>query len=596
MIGQEAIVRIEDLSYQYPRSASPVLHDINLCVQKGEFLGIIGPTGAGKTTLCLALNGIVPQIHGGRFFGRVTVAGLDTVETPIHELAQHVAIVFQDPETQLVTNSVEDEVAFPLENVCIPREEILRRIAWALSAVRLEGKQKKHPSELSGGEKQRLAIAAALAMQPEVLVLDEPTSQLDPMGSQEVFATVRELNARLGITVIMVSHASEELAEHADRVALLANGELVAIDSPARMFARADWMEQNALRPPQVVTFFQELRGNGVQLPAMPVTLAEATRTYATLRPTIELTPLSVADRINPQDMPTALSIQDMAYEYPDGTQALRGVSLDVHHGEYVIIIGQNGAGKTTLVKQCLHLLEPATGRVLLDGQDVCSLQVSEIAQRVGFVSQNPDTQIFSSSVEAEVAFALRHLGIPRGELEARVDESLAAMGLTAYRKTHPLALPKGDRARVVTAAVLAMRPEVLIFDEPTTGQDYAGAKRILNVSRDLHRSGKTVLVITHHLHLMPGYAERAVVMGKGVILLDAPLRQAYHAVDVLRSTHLTPPQIVQLAQRIEAIEPVRLPILTPEELAACMHARKQVPAGPYFGEASRPAPLGGQA
>ncbi len=593
MIGQEPIVRIEDLSYQYPHSASPVLHDINLCVLQGEFLGIIGPTGAGKTTLCLALNGIVPQVHAGRFFGRVTVAGLDTVDTPIHELARHVSMVFQDPETQLVANSVEDEVAFPLENVCVAREEILRRIAWALDAVRLEGKRKKHPSELSGGEKQRLAIAAALAMRPQVLVLDEPTSQLDPVGSQEVFAIVRELNTSLGIAVIMVSHASEELAEHADRVALLTDGKLVAADSPARVFAHEDWMEQNALRPPQVVTFFHRLRDRGVQPSVTPVTLDEATHAYAALRPTVELAPPTFADRISPQGTPTVLAIQAVAYEYPDGTQALQGVSLDVRRGEYVIIIGQNGAGKTTLVKQCLHLLEPTAGRVLLDGRDVCSLQVSEIAQRIGFVSQNPDNQIFSSSVEAEVAFALHHMGIPKGEMQARVEESLSLMGLTEWRERHPLALPKGDRARVVTAAVLAMRPEMLIFDEPTTGQDYAGAKRILEVSRELHRCGKTVLVVTHHLHLMPGYAERAVVMGRGVILLDAPLRQAYHAVDVLRSTHLTPPQIVQLAQRIEASEPVRLPILTPEELADCMHGRKQAPVGDA---ASRPAPWEGQA
>jgi len=610
MIGPEFIVRVEDLSYQYPRSASPVLRDINLHIRKGEFLGIVGPTGAGKTTLCLALNGIVPQIHGGRFFGRVTLAGLDTVETPIHRLAQHVAMVFQDPETQLVTNSVEDEVAFPLENLSIPREEIMRRIPWALRAVRLDGKQAKHPSELSGGEKQRLAIAAALAMQPEVLVLDEPTSQLDPQGSHEVFATVHELNSRLGITVVLASHASEELAEHADRLVLLARGELVATDTPARLFSQAQWMEQNALRPPQVVTFFQVLGKRGVRVPTVPVTLAEAIHTYAALRPAIEVRPPlsppgsektlpdgvgSFEGGVSSRERPVALSLQDVAYAYPDGTRALQGVSLSVQRGEYAIIIGQNGAGKTTLVKQCLHLLEPAAGTVMLNGQDVCRLQVSEIAQRVGFVSQNPDNQIFTSSVEAEVAFALRHLGIPKGESQARVEESLLLMGLTLWRKSHPLSLSKGDRARVVTAAVLAMRPDILIFDEPTTGQDYAGARRILGVSQALHRSGKTVLVVTHHLHLMPGYAERAVIMGKGLILLDAPLRVAYHADEVLRSTHLLAPQIIRLAQHMQAIEQMQLPIMTPEELAACIRPRPQSPRHPPPGAAAPPVATGGR-
>ena len=270
------------------------------------------------------------------------------------------------------------------------------------------------------------------------------------------------------------------------------------------------------------------------------------------------------------------LSAHEVSYSYPDGTQALQRVSLDVHQGEYVMICGQNGAGKTTLVKQFLHLLKPASGQIILDGADVRGMTVSQIAQRIGFVSQNPDNQIFTSTVEAEVAFALHHLGMTQHELQARVEESLSAMGLTACSKLHPLALPKGDRARVVTAAVLAMHPDILVFDEPTTGQDYAGATRILDVSRELHRAGKTVIVVTHHLYLMPGYAERAVVLGKGTVLLDAPLRQVYHSGEVLRLTSLAPPQIVQFAQRIQADEGVPLPILTPEELAGCIRLRRE--------------------
>ncbi len=585
MTQRDPVVRIDKLSYQYPGSAHLALRDISLSVRKGEFVGIIGPTGAGKTTLCLALNGIVPQFFGGRFFGHVVVAGLDTLDNPIHLLAQHVAMVFQDPETQLVTNSVEDEVAFALENVRVPRETMRQRIAWALRTVRLVGMERKHPSELSGGEKQRLAVAAALALQPQILVLDEPTSQLDPLGTQEVFATVRELNTKLGITVILASHANEELAEFVDRVALLANGQLVDIGAPSRIFAQVDVLRRYSVRPPQVASLFAQLQNKGIEAPTIPVTLETAVQTYEAVRSRIELQPSALpAEGIDEADpaaragrtSPVLLSAKNLEYAYPDGTRALCGVSLDVREGEYAAILGQNGAGKTTLLKLFLGLLQPSAGQVLLDGRDVRDLHVSDIARRIGFVAQNPDNQIFSSTVEAEVAFALRNLGLDRTELDERVEESLRAMGLLSYRGCHPLALPKGDRARVVIAAVLAMRPDALILDEPTTGQDYAGAKRILDLSRQLHQTGKTVIVVTHHLYLIGGFAQRAVVMGKGSVVLDAPLRQAMHEARLLRSTCLAPPQIVQLAQLIAAREQVALPILTPEELALCMAPRKE--------------------
>jgi energy-coupling factor transport system ATP-binding protein len=246
-------------------------------------------------------------------------------------------------------------------------------------------------------------------------------------------------------------------------------------------------------------------------------------------------------------------------------------VSLDIHAGEYVLIIGQNGAGKTTLVKHFVKLLEPTEGIVTVDGVDTRELTLSGLARRIGYVAQNPDNQIFGKTVGEEVSFAPVNLDYPPEEVEARTVESLEAMGLLEVRDAHPLSLPKGDRARVVVAAILAMRPEIIIFDEPTTGQDYRGAKYILDVSRQLHQMGKTVVVITHHLYLMPEYAERVVVMGKGTILLDAPIREAYHQTDLLRSTFLSPPQAVLLAQHLGRGDGRAYALLTPEEVAGCM-------------------------
>jgi energy-coupling factor transport system ATP-binding protein len=235
-----------------------------------------------------------------------------------------------------------------------------------------------------------------------------------------------------------------------------------------------------------------------------------------------------------------------------------------------VLIIGQNGAGKSTLVKHFLSLLRPTEGQVLVSGTDTRKLSVSELARRIGYVAQNPDYQIFTSTVGEEVSFALRNLRYSKDEVEARTVESLKNMGLLEVRESHPLSLPKGDRARIVIAAILAMKPETVIFDEPTTGQDYRGARYILDVSRQLHQMGKTVVVITHHLYLMPDYAERAIVMGKGTLLLDAPIRDTYHQTSLLKSTFLTPPQAVQLAQRLSQEDGREFKLLTPQEVAGC--------------------------
>ncbi|MBN1261219.1 MAG: energy-coupling factor ABC transporter ATP-binding protein [Anaerolineae bacterium] len=567
-----AVARLDAVSYWYPGGREPVLKDISLRVRRGEFLGLVGPTGAGKTTLCLALMGIVPQFYGGRFFGRATVAGLDTLEHPISALAKHVGIVFEDPETQLTATSIENEIAFALENLKVPREEIIARIPRVLEAVRLEGTEKKHPHELSGGQKQRLAIAAALALQPDLLILDEPTSQLDPLGSQEVFATVRELNEALGVTIVMASHAAEEMAEFTDRVALLAQGRLVKTGAPGEMYGDVEFLHEHALRPPQVAETFYMINNYGVGVAQIPVRLDAGIAQLSALKNEHAVVIASATGLPTGRESttPPLLSVQNLHHRYGDGAHALRGVSLEVREGEYVLIIGQNGAGKSTLVKHFLKLLEPTEGKVLVSGTDTRELTVSGLARRIGYVAQNPDNQIFNTTVGDEVAFALKNLGHSAEEVEARTVESLEAMGLLEVRERHPLALPKGDRARVVIAAILAMKPEIIIFDEPTTGQDYRGAKYILEISRKLHEMGKTVIVITHHLYLMPDYAERVIVMGKGTKLLDAPIRQAFHDIDLLASTYLAPPQAVFLAQslREDDLGEACL-LLTPKEVAA---------------------------
>lgn len=566
-----AVAVLDNVSYLYPGSTTPVLRDVSLEIGPGELLGLIGPTGAGKTTLCLTLNGIVPQFYGGRFFGRATVAGLDTVTHPISTLARHVAAVFQDPETQLIATSVENEIAFSLENLGLPRDEIRRRIPEALAAVRLSGYERKHPHELSGGQKQRLAIAAALATRPSLVVLDEPTSQLDPVGEQEVFSVVRALNREHGLAVLLVSHSAERMAEHADRLVLLSEGRIICSGTPEEIYGQPDLLAAHHLRPPQVAETFHHLRRSAVPVPKVPVLLLQgqaALRSLSERQPLFATPPLPAAPP--PPVGPPVLSVRDLCHTYADGTQALRGLTLDIHAGEYVVLLGQNGAGKSTLVRHFLNLLKPTSGSVRVGGREAGDVPVSELAQHIGYVAQNPDRQIFSASVGEEVGFALHNLGYPRGDVETRVSEALEDMGLSWARNAHPLSLSKGDRSRVIIAAILAMRPEIIILDEPTTGQDFRGARRILDLSRRLHRMGKTVIVVTHHLYLMSGVGERALVMGRGTLLCDAPLREAYHETEILHSTFLTPPQAVQLAQTLGELSQRKMPLVTPAEVAAC--------------------------
>jgi energy-coupling factor transport system ATP-binding protein len=262
------------------------------------------------------------------------------------------------------------------------------------------------------------------------------------------------------------------------------------------------------------------------------------------------------------------IEVVNLQHTYPNGTKALHNISLKINQGEYVLIIGQNGAGKSTLVRHFLKLLVPTEGEVLIGRKSTHQLEMSELARNIGYIAQNPDNQIFTANVEEEVAFALRNLGFSKDVVKERTLQSLENMGLLEYKELHPLSLPKGDRARIVIAAILAMEPDTIIFDEPTTGQDFRGAKYILDISKKLHQQGKTVIVITHHLYLMPDYAQRVIVMGKGSILLDAPIRTAFHEVDILRSTYLSPPQSVELARYLREWTGRNYPLITPDEIA----------------------------
>lgn len=567
----EPLVSLKKVSFFYPKSCVPALLNIDLDIRRGEILGVIGATGAGKSTLCLALNGIVPQFYGGRFFGHATVAGFDTVTHPIHEISRRVGMVFEDPATQLIGSTVENEIAFALENLRVDPAEIRRRIASSLAAVHLEDYIQAHPHELSGGQQQKLALAAALALHPELIVLDEPTSQLDPQSTEDVFKLAREIHRTLGTTLVIAGHAAEEMAEYTDRVVLLSGGRLVATGTPAEIYGSPDLLAREQLRVTEVTATFHLLSKRGLGSGTLPVRLEDGLSELARLPPRA---PFQPAQNGSDQAGTPILEARQLTFAYPTGKRALDRISLRIDQGEYVLLIGQNGAGKSTLVKHFLNLLSPTSGQVLLDGAPIAHAGSSGLARRIGYVSQNPDRQIFNASVESEVGFSLERTTLSDAEKEQRIAEALETLGLTAQRRMHPLALSKGDRARIVVAAIMVMNPEIYIFDEPTTGQDYRGAQAILNLTKRLHEAGKTIIVVTHHLSLMPGYANRAIVMAAGAVTADGTLREVYHQVPVLQATSLKPTQAVSLAR---AAHP-ECRAITPAELANAYHAPAQPP------------------
>ncbi|HUW13789.1 MAG TPA: energy-coupling factor transporter ATPase [Anaerolineae bacterium] len=554
----ETPISVKKVTYTYPEQDTPALKDVSLDVDKGEYLVVMGRNGAGKTTLCVLLNGVIPNVLGGKIRGRTEVMGLDTRRHHVYEMAQYVGMVLQDPEAQLFTSNVRSEAAFAAENLGVPREEMIERIEWALEVVRLQEFVKRAPSHLSGGQKQRLAIAAGLVMRPSVLVLDEPTSQLDPIGAQEVFSVLRDLNQDLGMTIVLSTHKSEHAARYADRIVVLEQGQIVVQGTPQEVFSQVELLDRIHVQVPAVTRVEWDLEKalgkdraeKGVLLEDTQASLSELMDERGIARQSIVVSAPPPPTLPVPEE-PTIV-FKDVSFEYPGTDQkALDGISISVGKGEFVGIVGQNGAGKTTLVKHIIGLLKPTSGLITVDGKDVTEKSVEDMARTVGLVLQNPDAQLFAMSAAEEVAFGCTNLGLPQEEVAQRVDRALVATGLEEFREAYPFNLSFGDRRKLSVAAVVSMEPEVLIFDEPTTGQDFKGRRDLADIARRLNEMGRTVLMVTHDMDLIAEYTHRLIVMGSGRVLLDGPTAEVFQQVETLAETFIAPPQVTQLAQAL---------------------------------------------
>ncbi|MBE5974905.1 MAG: ATP-binding cassette domain-containing protein [Paenibacillaceae bacterium] len=542
-----AFIEVKGLKYKYPHTSKLVLDGIDFEADKGQFIGIIGENQAGKSTLCQAFAGLVPTMFRGAYGGKVIIDGVEASKVPIAVLCQKVGLVFQNPFNQLsgAKDTVFEEIAFGLQNLGIPREEIGKRVDKALKLLDIIKYKDRNPFDLSGGQIQRVAIASILAMEPEVLVLDEPTSQLDPQGSEDVFLVVEKL-AKTGITIIMVEQKMEKLAAYCDKILLLHRGSQVAYDVPERIFSRDD-LRDFGVEPPvytQVSKALSVYRKEGEDL-LYPVTLKQIQDHKDQFPVTISKTGRErTPDKLG-QDI---FTIKDLGFHYIPGAPVIENLSLSLDIRP-TAVIGQNGAGKTTLVKLLKGLLKPKAGTVLLEGEDISGRTVAQLAKKVGYVFQNPDDQIFKNQVLEEVMVGPLNIGMTRKEGEQRAREALEMVGLLHAEKENPYDLDLSERKMVAIASVVAMDPKVLILDEPTIAQDARGREILGQLIRTMTERGKFVLAILHDMDFVARYFERVIVMAGGKVISDGPGEKIFYEKDTLTKARLEPPHITRLCE-----------------------------------------------
>jgi len=536
------VISIDNLTFTYRGREKPALKNITGRLEQGSFVVVMGHGGAGKSTLCCSLNGLVPGFFRGQYEGRVTVKGQEVSRHKVAEMSRLVGLVLQDFEAQLFSTTVELEMAFGPENLCIPPHEIEQRIHHYLSFLGLDKFRNHEPATLSGGQKQRLAIGSVLAMEPEVMVMDEPTTDLDPRARQEILRVADSLRDEKR-TLLIVDH-EPETAENADQVWLMKEGTIAAQGKPGQVLSDISALGACGIAIPPMVELF-----NSMGWPGNPVSVKEAI-------PMIEKHGLARAGKFKPPGEisaglpgPVILQAEELRYVYPyHHFEALHGINLSIREGEFLAFLGQNGSGKTTLAKHFNGLLKPTSGRMLLRGKPTASYTHRDMARLVGFVFQNPDHQIFANTVYEEVGFSLKVFGEDAETIDRHVSEALDVVGLQGYEGRSPSGLMKGERQRVAVASVLAAKPHVLVLDEPTTGLDDRHQRDMMGMLKDLHKRGHTIIIITHSMKVVEEYADRTVVLKGGAILLDGPTRTVFSDEDRLAETSLRPSPIVQLS------------------------------------------------
>ena len=512
--GEPPPLVVEGLSFRYRARPELALDDVSLTMERGELLLVAGTSGCGKTTLIRCINGLAPRTYRGEVTGRVLIHGQDTAGWPLSRISQSVGTVLQDPERQILGAHVLLEAAFGLENLGLSRDEIRRRVDEALDYLGIAHLRERETFLLSGGEKQKVALAGVLAMRPSILLLDEPLASLDPASAQETLALLRRL-ADEGISIFLVEHRVEDaLAIRPDRVLFMQNGRVSYCGSVEGLLEVVDYRQ--------------------VKLPAPAVIQRAAANPPSTL---------DMAIRPNGREPLVVFEHVGFAYT-DDGPPILRDVNLTVRRGDIVALLGPNGAGKTTLIKHAIGLLKPRQGRVLVEGHDTRQTSVARVAQTMGYVFQSPSHMLFAPTVREELAFGPTNLGYDAEAIAAGARQAVATTNLVGLEDYPPLALSFGQQKRVSIAAVLAMRSKILVMDEPTAGQDYWNYMAFMDSILQMEDFA-AILFITHDLDLAICYANRVVLMAEGRVAGDGPPAEVLADLSLLRRCRLVPTSLL---------------------------------------------------
>jgi len=568
-------IHLQDISYRYPRQDSPTLEDIRLTVEPGEFVLLMGPTGGGKSTLSLCLNGIIPRMLGGDLKGSISVFGFSPKEKDVYEMATKIGLVFQDADSQICNIFVRDEVGFGAQNLLVPRELVLERIKRVLHFVGLDEFEGRPVFNLSGGQKQRVAIASVLAMEPGVVVFDEPTANLDPEGALEVQALIRELKEH-EVTVMVIEHDVSRFVDMADRLVVLADGRIAYNGPPREILADHGlaMRDQIGLRIPQATEFALEARRKGYRLETLPLTIddiqVESFRFQQLPTPPAERMAFPSTER------EVIIEVKDLSFAYPGGPEVLKNITMDVCRGEILAIIGRNGSGKTTLTSLFIGLNKPASGSVMVCGMDVSQASIRELSEEVSYVFQYPEHQFITDSVLEEMLFGLKRQSLSPEEANRRAMEMLEMFQLHQVKDRHPFALSRGQKRRLSVASMLVLRPEVFILDEPTTGQDQRNVNQVMEFLQKLNQQGLTIILVTHDMELVAQYAHRVLVLDEGQVVFEGTPWQLFGEELIDRQHYgLIIPDIIELYRRVRNRYPNVAPVTSPRELAGLLIEEK---------------------
>lgn len=526
------MIVFNNFSFSYSDTKKIVLQNVNLTVEDGDFLGVIGSSGAGKTTLSYAINGIIPHHYKGEYFGKVLVDGKDVFETEACQLSLDIGSVFQDIDSQMTSATVEDEILFGMENFGFEKDDILSRLEWVLKEMGIEDLRDRDISSLSGGQKQKVAIAAILALRPKILVLDEPTGELDPTASRNIFRILKELNEKHGLTVIVIEQKIRLLCEFAKHLAFLEKGNLRFHGTVKEVLSHRNDLADLGLNHERVGKILDAIAdgksmseiceiekklasGNQSASPKEKSAARENNSSHKNQSANPSVSFESEDGALEKQGEPI-ISLENVSFGY-DTNGLIENVNFTVNKGDFLALTGENGSGKSTLSKLMGGILKANSGKITVNGLDTKKTKNSVIARHVGFLFQNPDRQLCCYTIKDEIAFGLKALKLP--DVESQTNAVIERFGFNP--ETPPFELSRGQRQQLALASIIAVHPEIMILDEPTTGLDYKECSELMNAVRELNENGTTVLMVCHDMEIVRDYAKRMIIVGHGKIHAD---------------------------------------------------------------------------